>query len=100
MLGDYYPLTADSLALDQWIAWQFDRPEESDGVIQAFRRPENREEARTFKLRGLEPKAGYEVEKLDGGKETCTGRELREKGFTITLNEKPATAVIVYRRVK
>ena len=27
LLGDFYPLTAHSVALDVWVAWQFDRPE-------------------------------------------------------------------------
>ena len=39
MLGDYYPLTSYSLQPDHWIAWQFNRPETGDGVVQAFRRP-------------------------------------------------------------
>ena len=41
MLGDYYPLTPYSLANDAWIGWQFDRPEEGDGMIQVFRRAGN-----------------------------------------------------------
>ena len=34
--GDYYPLTPYSLYNDVWIAWQFDRPEEGEGVVQVF----------------------------------------------------------------
>ncbi len=41
MLGDYYPLTPYSLQRDQWIAWQFDRPDLGGGEVQAFRRPES-----------------------------------------------------------
>jgi hypothetical protein len=26
LLGDFYPLTAHSLALEVWVGWQFDRP--------------------------------------------------------------------------
>lgn len=100
MLGDYYPLTAYSLASDQWMAWQFDRPEEGDGVIQAFRRRENPEETQTFKLRGLKPKANYEMENFDGGKEIHTGRELMRRGLTVTLNQRPSAAVFSYRRLK
>jgi hypothetical protein len=39
------------------------------------------------------------VENFDGGKEVRTGRELMKDGLTVTLNERPAAAVIVYRRV-
>ena len=40
MLGDYYPLTPYSLDTNQWIAWQFQRPDLCAGVVQAFRRPD------------------------------------------------------------
>jgi alpha-galactosidase len=55
--GDYYPLTPYSLYNDVRIAWQFDCPEEGEGVVQVFRRAENDEadKVRKVKLRGLEP---------------------------------------------
>ena len=52
-----------------------------------------------FKLHGLVASANYEVENFDGGKEIRTGRELMKSGLTVTLNERPAAAVIVYRSV-
>ncbi len=60
MLGDYYPLTRYSLKRDQWIAWQFDRPDLGGGEIQAFRRADSPYEAASFKLKGLEAAARYE----------------------------------------
>ena len=36
--GDYYPLTPYSLDDTAWMAWQFDRPDLGEGVVQAFRR--------------------------------------------------------------
>jgi len=36
--GDYYPLTTYSRVGNQWIAWQFNRPKQNNGVVQAFRR--------------------------------------------------------------
>lgn len=77
-----------------------DPAEAGSGVVQAFRRPDNGEQIKTFKLRGLDPKAQYEVENFDGGKETRTGRELMKDGLTVALNEKPAAAVFAYQRVK
>lgn len=96
-LGDFYPLTPYSLSNDVWLAWQYHSPETGSGVIQAFRRPESGEETKTFKPRGLDPEAKYELEDFDGGKETRTGRELLEKGLAVTLGEQPAAAVIAYR---
>jgi alpha-galactosidase len=99
-LGDFYPLTSYSLANDVWLAWQYDRPEAGEGAVQAFRRPESVDERMQLRLFGLNANAGYEVENLDGGTQTRTGRELMTEGLGVTLSEKPAAAVIVYRRIK
>ena len=98
-LGEFYPLTPYNLANDVWLAWQYDRPEAGSGVVQAFRRPENGEVTKTFKLRGLDPEAKYEVENFDGAKETRTGRELLQDGLSVTLGEQPSAAVIAYKRL-
>lgn len=37
-LGDFYPLTPFSTSGDTWMAWQFDRPDLSAGMVHAFRR--------------------------------------------------------------
>jgi alpha-galactosidase len=97
--GDYYPLTPYNLALDQWIAWQFSRPETGDGVVQAFRRKDCGEAAQTYRLRGLDPAAMYEITNFDvDGSTKVSGKDLMEKGLTVEINNKPGAAVIVYRR--
>ena len=107
MLADYYPLTPYNLQLDQWIAWQFNRPEQGDGVIQAFRRDKCEEATRTFRLGGLDPAAQYEVTNFDvegvtrvsgGSTPLTTGKELMEKGLTVEIKDKPGAAVLVYSR--
>jgi alpha-galactosidase len=98
--GDYYPLTPYSLAHDRWIAWQFNRFESDDGVVQAFRRPQCAESAQTYRLRDLDPATTYEVINFDvEGSVTASGKELIEKGLPVEINDQPGTAVIVYRRV-
>jgi hypothetical protein len=52
-LGDYYPLTPYSRELNHWIAWQFHRPKEGDGMIQAFRREECADSGIALRLYGL-----------------------------------------------
>jgi alpha-galactosidase len=98
--GDYFPLTAHSMAQNVWMAWQFDRADLGGGAVQAFRRADSPTASARFKLNGLLPRAQYEVENLDGGKSVHTGRELMESGLDITLPAKPSAAVFVYRRVK
>jgi alpha-galactosidase len=101
MLGDYYPLTPYSLQPDQWTAWQFNRPEEGDGVVQAFRRPESPVESARYKLRGLDGAGKYAVKNLDQpGIAEITGLELMENGLEIVLKNEPDSALIVYNRIR
>jgi len=99
LLGDYYPLTPYALDTQSWIAWQFHRSDLNESVVQAFRRPEATSETLTVKLQGLIPQQRYEVENFDGGKEVRTGGELMQ-GHTITLHEKPGSAVLLIKAVK
>ena len=97
MLGDFYPLTPYSLGADRWIAWQFDRPEQGDGMVQAFRREGNADAGLRAKLSGLDPAAIYSVRNLD--EETVleiSGRELMEQGLMIVINDKPGSVLIGY----
>jgi alpha-galactosidase len=101
MLGDYYPLTPYSLKPDQWIAWQFNRPEQCDGVIQAFRRDSCDVVSKTFTLRGLNPTSEYEITNFDvAGSTKVSGRELMEKGLTAEIVNKPGAVVITYKELK
>ncbi len=84
--GDYYPLTEITLTDDNWAAWQFNRFEEGDGVIQAFRRPFSPDEERTFRLFDLDPEKNYRLHRYDTGDDfVVSGRELTENGLRIQL---------------
>lgn len=97
-LADYYPLGPYSLEPNVWMAWQFDRPETGEGMVQAFRRKEAKEASANFRLQGLDPKAKYEVENLDGGKQSRTGRQLMEEGLSLDSKEAPASFIFVYKK--
>ena len=100
LLGDYYPLTPYSLTDDCWMAWQFDRPEQGDGVVQVFRRTESIYESARLRLRGLDPAARYGITNLDEGKEkTFRGEELLKQGLPIQIGEQPGSALIKYRKL-
>jgi alpha-galactosidase len=101
MLGDYYPLTDYSLGLDQWIAWQFDRPEQGDGVVQAFRHAQAEAPTKTFRLRGLNPAAQYQLTDVDvTGSTQASGQQLMSEGLTVQLPKAPGASVITYRVAK
>ena len=97
--GDYYPLTPYSLDGAVWMAWQFDRPDLGEGMVQAFRRDQSPYESARFRLRGLDPEVRYVVTRLDGAGETeATGRQLREDGLPVSIQEPPGAAIVIYKR--
>ena len=101
MLADYYPLTSWSLDDSNWIAWQYNRPETGEGMIQAFRRDKCEDATRTFRLNGLDPTARYEVTNFDVvGSTKVLGRDLMEKGLSMAIQDKPGSAVIAYNRIQ
>jgi alpha-galactosidase len=112
--GDYYPLLPCSSNTDcstgavsersaafEWAAWQFNRPEEGDGMVQAFRREKSDDAAKDLRLRGLDEAATYEVTDLDAGvAKTVPGKELMQRGLHVELAGEPGAAIVVYKRVK
>jgi alpha-galactosidase len=101
MLADYHPLTPYSRQADGWIAWQFNRPERGDGVVQAFRRGECTKAMMNFRLSGLDPKARYAITNFDlDATEMLSGDELLKKGLTLEIKDKPGAAIVMYRFAK
>ncbi|MGC2171030.1 MAG: alpha-galactosidase [Candidatus Sulfotelmatobacter sp.] len=112
--GDYYPLLPCSANSDcttdpskersaafEWAAWQFNRPAQGDGMVQAFRRDKNDEPAKNLRLRGLDPAATYEVTDLDAKvPETISGTDLMRQGLHVELKEKREAAIIVYKKIR
>ena len=97
--GDFVPLTSYSTESTTWTAWQWSRPEAGTGVIQAFRREDSPFITGQFKLRGLDPNASYIVDNLDSMQSTeWSGKALMEEGLPITLKDRPASALLMYRR--
>jgi alpha-galactosidase len=112
--GDYYPLLPCSANSDcatdpskersaafEWAAWQFNRPEQADGMVQAFRRDKDGERAKDLRLRGLDSSAKYEVTDLDAKMPTTvTGRDLMQQGLHVEIKEKREAVIIVYKKVR
>jgi alpha-galactosidase len=99
--GDFYPLSPYSASQKAWLAFQFDRPDLGEGVVQVFRRAECPDDAWTGPLCGLDPRSDYVLTDWDRGPpRTVSGRELREKGLTIRVAQKPGAGVVVYRKIK
>jgi alpha-galactosidase len=102
LLGDFYPLTTYSLGEDMWLAWQFDRPEQGEGMIQAFRRHNSSSEPARFKLQGLEAKGSYAITSLDdpATRQKLTGSDLMGQGLRVDIPAQAGSALFTYHKLK
>ena len=100
--GDFYPLTTCDLRDDVCVAWQFDRPDLGEGLIQAFRRANAEDDLLSLNLRGLEPNSEYTMVDLDNPGETTamTGSKLMSDGFPIRLPRQNSAMLYHYRKAK
>jgi alpha-galactosidase len=98
VLGDFYPLTPYSLGADTWMAWQYDRPEQGNGIVQAFRREGNSESKKSFQLRGLDGNAKYQVTVADNTGDPVV-QDAGIAGSTLTIEmPKPRSAALIFYR--
>jgi alpha-galactosidase len=96
--GDFYPLTPYNTSQDAWIAWQFDRPDLGEGMVQAFRREKSIHESIQLNLIGLDPDARYFVKNIDvNDSEEMTGCELMDNGLDIYIENCPGAEVFIYK---
>ena len=98
--GDFYPLTPYTLADTDWMGWQFDRPEEGEGMVQVFRRVHSIYRSAALPLRALDPDALYRVTNMDAPDAVIrlSGKALMEAGLPLELIEKPGSAVFLYEK--
>ncbi len=95
--GDYYPLTPIHRTPKQWVARQFDLPEEGRGFIQGIRLPEAPEETLTVHPKAIGADAEYTLENPETGEtREASGTSLQTDGFTFTLPNRRG-AVWFYR---
>lgn len=98
--GDYFPLTGYHIGNDVWMAWQFDRPDLGEGMVQVFRRSASAYESARFPLRALTPEATYEIRDLDAAAPLkMTGREITEQGLPVSIRQRPGALTITYKRL-
>ncbi len=98
--GDFYPLLSFSLAADAWAAWQYDRPDLGEGMVVAFRRHESPFPVWEAKLQALAPEAVYELCSWDDhSRRRLAGGALMTAGFSVTVGDRPGSALFTYKRV-
>ena len=101
LLYDFYPLTPYSARKNCAVAMQFDSPEEGKGMANVFVRGDAAREARTIRLRGLEPDASYRVSEIDSPEcaWVASGAELMETGVSVAPSEPDHAWVFFYERL-
>ncbi len=100
MVGGAYPLTPYSRDTTEWLASQYHRPDLDEGMILVFRRSDSPYRALDVTLRGLNADAVYEVSSdRTGATRRVAGTQLMA-GYTITLDERHSSDLIVYRKIR
>ena len=90
--GDFYPLTGDSRDEEHWLAWQFDRPEQGDGIVEAFRRERTKPETASYHLRGIDTASRYEITDLDTGRSKASSAARRSPSTACRCSSNPSPA--------
>ena len=98
--GDFYPLTEYSTSDEVWTAFQWNRPEEEDGIVLAFRRPLAPAASINVVLRGLDPAGDYEVNFEDYGIALVRSAKELAAGLGLKIPEAPGSLLIKYRRLR
>jgi alpha-galactosidase len=84
--GDYYPLTPIHRSAEQWVALQFDRPDENRGFIQGIRLPACPQEKLVVRPEAIRSDGSYVFENPESGeRRELSGTILLRDGFPMTL---------------
>lgn len=92
---DYYSLASKGYDKSSWVVWQYDRPEENDGLILAFRRAESTCVSMTFSLETAKPGMLYTITDKDSG-ESWQVTSDAFASLSLTIPEKRMSRVLLY----
>lgn len=99
--GDFYPLTPVTSGLDQFVAYQLHRPDLSEGIVLAFRRPECSLKGLLLEIQGLDEKRSYDFEFIDEAGSSLvrsvSGEEVRREGLPLRVNARGESLLVRYR---
>ena len=95
MRGDYEPLTVCRKDPGDWYAMRFD--DGGEGFVQVIRNRAAEDESFLVTFRADEDKT-YIFENVNGGPLAVTGREIRSKGFAVTLPKR--TGKVMFYKTK
>ncbi len=67
---DFYPIENTGFSSCGWTVWQYDRPENKDGIVMIFRRKNSVCDHASFKIFGASGDAPYTFTDIDSGEES------------------------------
>ncbi len=99
--GDFFPLYVQTTSAQEWCVYQWNRPEEGDGMILAFRRHESPIEVLWVVPQEIEANAAYEVTFSPSYKR---GKPVELKGkelvtLRLAITEQPGSLLVEYHKV-
>ncbi len=98
---DFYPLEDGgwSYAHGGWAAYRYDRPEQGDGIVMAFRRAGSSCTTSTYVLEGLDAGKVYTVTDIDT-KQTWefSGKVLATEGLPVTISNRYESKILLYKK--
>ena len=99
-LGDFYCLSDVSVDPRHWCVMQYDRPEQGDGIVLAFRRGKSPYAAFQCGLKGIDAEAKYDVRVSHGYERepvaTMKGSDLAS--LIVNVNDRPGSVLVEYKR--
>ena len=98
--GDFYPLLPYSRGEETWTAWQWNRPEDKDGLVIVLRRPKSPFTVMELDLQHLNPNASYEVE-IRTTYDKASTKEMKGSDLAhlqIQLADAPSSTLVFYRQ--
>ena len=72
---DFYPMVMSPMDDSNWAVSQYNRPENGDGIILAFRRPLSVCDRAQVQLKGLEPSKTYVITDATFGRSLLKSQE-------------------------
>jgi alpha-galactosidase len=98
--GDYFPLTPYSKSEKTWMAWEFLRTAQGDGMVEAFRREDNPDVGIDLKLQGLKGGATYEFTNLDSGRTLRSGgNSLMTQGLHVEAAAPRSAVILTFKEI-
>lgn len=97
--GDFYPLFTHSTSDADWAGWQFHRSDSGEGLAVVFRRAAAVSDSASITLNGLKPDALYQFVWVDAGVTNQLNGTSLSQPMTVTLTNRPNSALLLYHEV-